>query len=81
MNEDSKKPCQRPEDNYDLREWLDRQVKQTIRQNMEIVGFTLDRLNAYDTEDLGASPFSQEIRSFSLPEKFSVPRFVLYKGP
>ena len=47
---------------------------------MELVGFTRDQLNAYDTEDLGTSPFSQEIMNFSLPEKFSVPRFVLYDG-
>ena len=73
---EEKTPAQHP---Y-LREWLDQQVKQTFRQNMEIVGFTLDRLNAYDTEDLGTSRFSQEIRNFSPPEKFSVPRFVLYDG-
>ena len=47
---------------------------------MEIIGFTRDRLNAYDTEDLGTSPFSQEIRNFALLEEFSVPRFVLYDG-
>ncbi|XXG70588.1 hypothetical protein AAC387_Pa07g0032 [Persea americana] len=80
LNKDSKRPCQRPEDIDNLREWLDRQVKRTVRQNMKIVGFTQDRLDAYDTKDLGTSPFSQKIRSFSLREKFSVPRFVLYDG-
>ena len=47
---------------------------------MKIIGFTRDRLNAYDIEDLGTSLFSLEIRNFSLPEEFSVPRFVLYDG-
>ena len=31
LNEDSKRSHQRPKDNDDLREWLSRQVKQTIR--------------------------------------------------
>ena len=47
---------------------------------MEIASFTLDRFNTFEVEDLGASPFSQEVRKFSLPEKFNVPRFILYNG-
>ncbi|XXG68681.1 hypothetical protein AAC387_Pa06g1712 [Persea americana] len=31
LNEDSKRLCQKPEDNNDLREWIDRQVKQAVQ--------------------------------------------------
>ena len=63
-----------------MKQWLDPQIKQTIRQNMEIAGIALDRHSNFEADDLGTSPFSKDIRKFSLPEKFSVPRFVLYDG-
>ena len=47
---------------------------------MEKAGFTEDRLNTLDHDDLGSSPFSEEVRLYDPPEKFSVPRFVLYDG-
>ena len=47
---------------------------------MEIAGITRDRYSTFEAEDFGVSPFSQEVRKFSIPEKFNVPRFVLYNG-
>ena len=55
-------------------------MKQTIRQNMETAGIDRDQYTAFEAEDTGASPFSREIRKYTLPEKFSVPRFTLYDG-
>ena len=66
--------------NDDLRDWLNQQVKTTIKWNMEKADFTEDRLNTLDHDDLDSSPFSEEIRLYDPPEKFSVPRFVLYDG-
>ena len=63
-----------------MKEWLDHQIKQTIRKIMEIAGITRDPFNTFEAEDLGTSPFSQEVRNFSLLGKFNVPRFVLYNG-
>ncbi|XXG76109.1 hypothetical protein AAC387_Pa08g0532 [Persea americana] len=37
-----KKQCQKFEDYVKLKQWLDRYIKQTIRQNMETAGIALD---------------------------------------
>ena len=47
---------------------------------METAGIARDQCSAFEAEDMGASPFSREIRKHSLPEKFNVPRFTLYDG-
>ncbi|XXG67552.1 hypothetical protein AAC387_Pa06g0874 [Persea americana] len=47
---------------------------------METAGIARDLYNTFEAEDTGASPFSRDIRKFSLPEKFNVPRFILYDG-
>lgn len=70
----------RMEDEDDVPEWLNQRIKQAIRQNMEVAGLARDRPNAYDSGELGASPFSQEIKDYTPPEKFSIPRFTLYDG-
>ncbi|KAJ8648925.1 hypothetical protein MRB53_001948 [Persea americana] len=75
-----KKQRRIPEDKEELKQWIDQQVKQTVRQNMEIAGITRDQCSAFEAEDTGASPFSMEIRKYSLPEKFNVSRFTLYDG-
>ncbi|XXG73189.1 hypothetical protein AAC387_Pa07g2149 [Persea americana] len=75
-----KKQRRIPEDEEELKQWIDRQVKQTVRQNMETAGITRDQCSAFEAKDTGASPFSREIRKYSLPEKFNVPRFTLYDG-
>ena len=79
MREGPKKQRQVSE-NEELKQWIDRQVKQTIRQNMETAGIVRGQYSAFEAEDTGASPFSREIRQYSLPEKFSVLRFALYDG-
>lgn len=79
MHEGPKKQRQVSED-QELKQWIDQQVKQTIRQNMETAGIDRDQYTAFEAEDTGASPFSREIRKYTLPEKFSVPRFTLYDG-
>ncbi|XXG63068.1 hypothetical protein AAC387_Pa05g1337 [Persea americana] len=79
MHEGLKKQRQVSEDE-ELKQWIDQQVKQTIRQNMETAGIVRDQYSAFEAEDTGASPFSREIRKYTLPEKFSVPRFALYDG-
>ncbi|XXG77285.1 hypothetical protein AAC387_Pa08g1465 [Persea americana] len=75
-----KKQQRIPEDEEELKQWIDRQVKQTVRQNMETAGIDRGQYNAFEAEDTGASPFSREIRKYSLPKKFNVPRFTLYDG-
>ncbi|XXG54906.1 hypothetical protein AAC387_Pa03g2674 [Persea americana] len=77
MHEGPKKQRQGSEDE-ELKKWIDQQVKQTIRRNMETAGIDRDQYTAFEAEDTGASPFSREIRKYTLPEKFSVPRFTLY---
>ena len=47
---------------------------------METAGIARDQYSPFEAEDTGASPFSREIRKYSLPEKFNVPRFTLYDG-
>ncbi|XXG90595.1 hypothetical protein AAC387_Pa12g2323 [Persea americana] len=79
VHEGLKKQRQVSEDE-ELKQWIDRRVKQTIRQNMETAGIVRDQYSAFEAEDTGASPFSREIRKYSLPEKFNVPRFALYDG-
>ncbi|KAJ8629873.1 hypothetical protein MRB53_023196 [Persea americana] len=73
MHEGPKKQRQVSEDE-ELKQWIDQRVKQTIRQNIETAGIVRDQFSAFETEDTGASPFSREIRKYTLPEKFSVPR-------
>ena len=80
MHEGPKKQRQKQEDEGDLKEWLNEHIKQTILQNMEVAEIARDRYSTFEADDLGASPFSQEVRKFSLLEKFSVPRFVPYNG-
>ena len=63
----------------DLRDCLNQQVT-TIKQNMEKASFTEDRLNTLDPDDLGSFPFSDDVRLYEPPEKFSVPQFVFYDG-
>eukprot|EP00268_Persea_americana_P048670 TRINITY_DN5162_c0_g1_i10.p1 TRINITY_DN5162_c0_g1~~TRINITY_DN5162_c0_g1_i10.p1 ORF type:complete len:346 (+),score=42.41 TRINITY_DN5162_c0_g1_i10:222-1259(+) len=79
IHEEPKKQRQGLED-AELKRWIDQQVKQTIRQNMEATGLDRDQYATFEAEDTGASPFSREIRRYTLPEKFSVPRFTLYDG-
>ncbi|XXG81436.1 hypothetical protein AAC387_Pa09g2071 [Persea americana] len=79
IHEGPKKQCQGLEDD-ELKKWIDQQVKQTLRQNMEAAGLDRDQYATFEAEDTGASPFSREIRRYTLPEKFSVPRFTLYDG-
>ncbi|XXG60849.1 hypothetical protein AAC387_Pa04g2659 [Persea americana] len=79
MHEGPKKQRQVLEDE-ELKQWIDQRVKQTICQNMETAGIVRDQFSAFEAEDTGASPFSREIRKYTLPEKFSVPRFALYDG-
>ncbi|XXG54223.1 hypothetical protein AAC387_Pa03g2164 [Persea americana] len=79
MHEGPKKQRQVSED-QELKQWIDQQVKQTIRQNLETAGIDRDHYTTFEAEDTGASPFSREIRKYTLPEKFSVPRFTLYDG-
>ena len=55
-------------------------MKTTIKQNMEKVNFIEDRLNTLDPNDLSSSIFLVEVRLYDPPEKFSVPRFMLYDG-
>ncbi|XXG82187.1 hypothetical protein AAC387_Pa10g0186 [Persea americana] len=47
---------------------------------METASIARDQYSTFEAEDTGASPFSRNIRKFSLPEKFNVPRFILYDG-
>ncbi|XXG80828.1 hypothetical protein AAC387_Pa09g1601 [Persea americana] len=75
-----KKQWRIPEDDEELKQWINRQVKLTVRQNMETAGIARDQCSAFEAEDTGASPFSREIRKYSLPKKFNVPRFTLYDG-
>ena len=75
-----KKQRQLPKDEAKLKQWLDRHNKQTIHQNMETAGIVRDQYSIFEAEDTGASPFSTDIRRFTLPEKFNVPRFILYDG-
>ncbi|XXG69128.1 hypothetical protein AAC387_Pa06g2067 [Persea americana] len=77
---DPKKQHWLPEDEAEMKQWLDQHIKQTIRQNMETAGIVRDQYNTFEAEDNGTSPFSTDIRRFTLPEKFNVPRFILYDG-
>ena len=47
---------------------------------MEVADIARDRYSTFEADDLGTSPFSQEVKKFFLSEKFSVPTFVLYHG-
>ena len=47
---------------------------------METAGIARDRYSTFEADEVGASPFSREVKKFRLPEKFSVPRFILYDG-
>ena len=47
---------------------------------METAGIARDQCSAFEAEDTGASPFSRDIRKYSLPKKFNVPRFTPYDG-
>ncbi|KAJ8649484.1 hypothetical protein MRB53_002507 [Persea americana] len=47
---------------------------------METAGIARDQYSTFEAEDTGASPFSRDIRRFTLPEKFNVMRFILYDG-
>ena len=47
---------------------------------METAGIARDQYNTFEAEDTGASPFSRDIRKFSLPEKLNVLRLILYDG-
>ncbi|KAJ8640725.1 hypothetical protein MRB53_017419 [Persea americana] len=74
VHERPKKQRQIPEDEEELKQWIDRKVKQTIRQNMEIAGIARDQYSTFEAEDTGASPFSRKIKKKnSLPEKFNFP--------
>ena len=68
----------RLDDQTGLKELLDRYVKQEVQARLAEIGFARDQTGEYEEDDQGMSPFSQEIKDFSLPERFSVPRFVLY---
>ena len=80
VHADPKKQRWLPEDEAKMKQWLDRHIKQTICQNMENTGIARDQYNTFEAKDTGASPFSRNIRMFTLPEKFNVPRFILYDG-
>ncbi|KAJ8632576.1 hypothetical protein MRB53_025912 [Persea americana] len=47
---------------------------------METAGIARDQYGTFEAEDTRASPFSRDIRRFTLPGKFNVPRFILYDG-
>ena len=50
LHEGPKKQHQKPEDEDDLKQWLDQHTKQTIRQNMETAGIARDRYSTFQAD-------------------------------